>query len=400
MKTKINTLRPETIQQLLFSKSLLSEILFSPEAEASLFSIAKKILVAHDAVELGIAAIAYQIGALPTTKRFLMEYFDPIRSKMHQGQEVEGKEYCRKLNIVRGELKHGMIYPNPKEWINVGDKIYSYLSDWCRQYLQISLDDLDNSILIKNPQVKQFYDNAKMELSSANYQEVLELLAKAAFLLFEDNSALRSLQVGIAKAEDAIKLAAFGVHANDFLALQEFLPQVTRESDRVLSIRWIQKSFGHPGNWRKDSASFCTTAFLDLALKIQNADWIPGPIDFLAIYEYKIEALKDNVEIWSEDYSEVAQEGFISISPSRRVVRVLKKGESIQGMIYRERKKTLGLLGFSQVANKDPEKVSIISEDIKGEVNLQDVKITCVPRESDFVKEYLPDLPSINMQLD
>lgn len=403
MKIKISTLRPEVIQQLLFSKLLLSQILFLPEAETSQFSIAKKILIAHDAVEMGIAAIADQMGALPAQdKRFLMDYFDPIKNKKHKNREVEGKEYFRQLNIVRGNLKHGMIFPNPSQWGRVGDKIYSYLSGWCQEYLKISLEDLDNSILIDNPKIREFYDNAKKELPSGNYQQVLELLAKAAYLLFEENSALRSLRVGIVKAEDAIKLAAFGVHANDFLALQEFLPQVSKKSDEDLLIRWEQESFGHPGNWREDSASFCLAAFLDVALKIQNAGWIPGPIDFLAVYEHKIEAIKNSVEIWSENW----QSG-LSLSSKRQVIKVLKKGECIRGIVHREKKSSLGLLGFGlrQANDKEPEKISILSKELEKEspvayVALQDVRIACVPRESDFVKEYLPNLPSIDMQLD
>lgn len=147
MKNKINTLRQEVVQQLLFSKSLLSQILFLPEVEVSPFSIAKKILIAHDAVEMGIAAIANQIGALPKqNQRFLMDYFDPIKNKKHKKRDMEGKEYCRQLNIVRGNLKHGMILPDPNQWVRVGNNIYSYLSDWCKEYLKISLDDLDNSI--------------------------------------------------------------------------------------------------------------------------------------------------------------------------------------------------------------------------------------------------------------
>lgn len=396
MKNKINTLRPEIIQQLLFSKSLLSQILFLPEAETSPFSIAKKILVAHDAAELGIAAIASQIGALPTQdKRFLMAYFDPIKNKKHKKREVEGKEYCRQLNVVRGNLKHGMILPYPHQWVNVGDKIYSHLSSWCQEYLKISLDDLDNSILINSPKIKEFYDNAKKELSFGNYRQVLELLAKATYLLFEENNALRSLQIGIAIAEDAIKLAAFGVHANDFLALQEFFPQVYKKSEGDLSIQWNQGSFGHPGNWREDSASFCMTVFLDLTLKIQNADWIPGPISFLGVYEYKIEAIKDSVEIWSEDW----ESGVSLLSPARRVVKVLRKGESIQGHVHRETKSSLGALGFGspQINNKEPEKISVISHGFFGYVVLQDVKITCVHRENDFVKEHLPNLPNVDM---
>ncbi len=232
MKNKSNTPRPETIQQLLFTKFLLSQMQLFPEAKPSSFSIAKKILITHDAAEIGIAAIADQIGALPNkNQRYLMDYFAPIKDKMHPSREVAGKSYCLQLNRARNNLKHGMLFPDPNQWVNVVDKIYSYLSDWCQEYLKISLDDIDNSILISNTEVKSLYDNAKKEFSNGNYQRVLELLAKAAYLLFEENSALRSLPVGVARAEDAIKLAAFGVHANDFLALQEFLPQVSKASD-------------------------------------------------------------------------------------------------------------------------------------------------------------------------
>ncbi len=406
MKNKSNTPRPETIQQLLFTKFLLSQMQLFPEAKPSSFSIAKKILITHDAAEIGIAAIADQIGALPNkNQRYLMDYFAPIKDKMHPSREVAGKSYCLQLNRARNNLKHGMLFPDPNQWVNVVDKIYSYLSDWCQEYLKISLDDIDNSILISNTEVKSLYDNAKKEFSNGNYQRVLELLAKAAYLLFEENSALRSLPVGVARAEDAIKLAAFGVHANDFLALQEFLPQVSKASDENVSIKWVQERFGHPGNWREDTALFCMNAFLDLALKIQNAGWIPGPIEFLAVYEHKIEAIKDGVEMWSEKW----EDGFLPSSPKREVIKVLNRGESIRGMVSRHKETPLNLLGsrniLGQANIKEPEKISILSKEFGKEflivyVALQDVRITCVPRESDFVKEYLPDLPTIDMQLD
>ncbi len=405
MSSKIKNLRPEIIQQLLFVKSLLSQAQFLPEVNPSSFSIAKKILIAHDVAEMGIAAIADQIGALPypNDKRYLMDYFDPIKKKKHSSHDVEGKEYFRQLNIVRGNLKHGMILPDRYQWINVQDKVYDYLSKWCQTYLKTSLGDLDSAILICNAKVKTHYDNAKRELSSGNYQHVLESLAKAAYLLFEENRALRSLQVGVSRAEDAIKLAAFGVQSNDFLALQEFLPQVSQKSDEDILIQWKQKGFGHPGNWRKDSAEFCMSTFLDLALKIQNAEWIPGPISFLFVYEHKIEAIKDNVEITREDWE---SSPLTIVPPRSKVIKVLKKGESIRGMVNRELKSSLGLLGadwLGQTRDKKPEKISIISEELPGYtayVVLDDVKVTCIPKEDDLVKEYFPNLPTIDMQLD
>ena len=194
------------------------------------------------------------------------------------------------------------------------------------------------------------------------------------------------------------------MHSNDFLALQEFLPQVSKKSDGDIAIQWKQERFGHPGNWREDSAVFCMNAFLDLALKIQNAEWIPGPIDFLTVYKHKIEAIKDTVEIWSENWYSGY---FTTSSPEKKVIRVLRKGESIRGIVSREAKPSLGLLGaawLGQTKDKKPEKISIISKEFSdtpvGYVALDDVKIICVPRESDFVKEYLPNLPTIDMQLD
>lgn len=392
-----NKLRPEVVQQLLFSKSLLSQILFSPETEISSFSIAKKILIAHDAAEIGIAAIANQIEALlPKEPRYLMHYFDPIKNKKHKNHDVDGKVYCRQLNTARNDLKHVMIFPDPNQWARVGDKIYSYLSGWCQEYLKISLDDLDDSILINNSKIKELYDRANKELSYNNYKQVLEILAKASYLLFGENNALRSLQVGIAKAEDAIKLAAFGVHANDFLALQEFLPQVSKKVDEDISIQWTQKKFGHPGNWRRDSASFCMAAFLDMALKIQNAEWIPGPVLFAEIYDYKIEAINDNVEIWVKEW----KSGDYLSSPKRKIVKILKKGESIIGMVYRETESALNSLILNQGNDEKPEEINIISYGLHGYVALHDVKITCIPKQSNLVKQYLPNLPIVDMQLD
>ncbi|MDP3142422.1 MAG: hypothetical protein Q8N14_00535 [Candidatus Omnitrophota bacterium] len=394
----MSTLRSEVIQQLLFSKWLLSQILSPPEAKISSFSLARKILIAHDAVEFGLAAIADQIGALPKqNKLYLMNYFDSIKDKIHPGEEVEGKEYFRKLNTVRGNLKHVMILPEPNQWVNVDDKVYNHLTGWCRMYLQLELDALDNSILLRSPGVKELYDNAKKELSFGRYQQALELLAKALYLLFEENSALRSLQVGIARAEDAIKVAAFGVHANDFLSLQEFLPKVTKTSDGKFTIRWEQEEFGHPGNWREDSASFCVDAFLDLALKIQDAEWIPGAISFLNLYEYKVEAIKDDVEIRDKSNEVI----FASSSPKSEVIKSLKKGEFIRAGVSRTSKKHLG--GLFQAHNiEEEEEIFIMShvDQIFGYVTLRDVKITCIPRENHFVKENFPDLPIIDMQLD
>jgi Dolichyl-phosphate-mannose-protein mannosyltransferase len=85
------------------------------------------------------------------------------------------------------------------------------------------------------------------------------------------------ITVGRAKAEDALKLTAFGASANDFLRLQEFLPMISgfppglSGSPYPLDVFWKQNGFGHPGNWREDVVEFCISTYLNVALSIQHA---------------------------------------------------------------------------------------------------------------------------------
>jgi len=121
-----------------------------------------------------------------------------------------------------------------------------------------------------------YFASAKEALAGGDYRCVLERIGFAVQVLFKENRALYGLKVGVPKTEDAIRLTGFGVHANDFLELQNFVPEVAEEAGG-LKYRWRQGKFGHPGNWKQRAAQFCCEAFLDLAVKIQDAPFIPGP---------------------------------------------------------------------------------------------------------------------------
>src|SRR5712664_1290751 len=77
----------------------------------------------------------------------LMDYFPAIK-KMHPEKDVEGKEYFNQLNRVRIHIKHHGLFPDQKQWYRVGEKTYDYVSRWCENYFNVSLDDLDESSLI------------------------------------------------------------------------------------------------------------------------------------------------------------------------------------------------------------------------------------------------------------
>jgi len=386
MKTK--PFSQDVIDRLLVAKDLLEKISSSPIANPDRYTIAMHVLTAHDAAELAIAGIAHHLGKLPqSSKSFLMDYFSPI-SEIHPNEEVPGRGYFSQLNQVRIGIKHTGIFPDPKQWFRVGETTRSYVSIWCDKYLSISLDDLDESDMIFDDDVKNQYDIAKKAFTDGDHKGVLENLAKALNLLFESNHALRNLHVGTPNAEEALKLSAFGVHANEFLALQEFLPRAYLSNDGQIVINWDREKYGHPANWRQDAAEFCLKSFVSVALRIQDAEWIPGAIEFDIVYEHKITALVDGVEIVQE-----RSKGLFE-PKEKVVVQTLKKGESILGnvefkndylmyaMLGKEYKPVLSFMSYKKPI-------------IFGEIEADKVHITCVPKNNELVREYFPKLPEL-----
>ncbi len=382
-------LGPDVVDRLLVAKGLLARIRFLPIARPDRISLARHILTAHDAAELSLAAISRHLGRLPQSPQtYLMEYFPAIQGA-NPGQAIPGRDYFSQLNRVRADIKHHGIFPDPQQWYRVGERTWTYVSMWCQDYLGLSLEDLDESALIADPEVKHHYGAATEAFRRESYRETLEHLGVATGTLFRSSRALRNLAVGVPRAEDAIKLAAFGVHANDYLALQEFLPQLFLGTDQNLVIKWEQEKYGHPANWTRHAAEFSLRTFVNVALRIQDAEWIPGAVDFAVVYEHKITALVDGVEIVVEQ-----RRGLLD-PPERVVVRTLRKGDTLRGHVTRKKEDGLvaGLLGGER---KPVLSILNFHERLWGEVEAEKVRVTCVPRDHPKVREYFPDLPEID----
>ena len=392
------TLRKEVVDRLLLSKFLLREARFHPVAEPDRFFLAVEVLKAHDAADLAIAAIAAEREKLPAKRDpSLMDYFEKLR-ELHPEREVTGKDYFGRLNHVRNGVKHRGVFPD-LEWARAGENVYDHVSQWCQEYLELSFEDLDESALLASPKVKEHFDSAKQALAEQKYEQVLVQGGKGLHTLFKENSALRGLEVGTAKSEDAIRLTGFGVHANDFLALQEFLPKIVEGKGGALSHKWELNQFGHPANWREESAHFCLNTSLDVALKLQNARWIPGALPFDLAYDCRITALKDGVQIESERtyLAGLGAPPFETLLGKRRreIYRTLSRGESLLGRIIS--RDLMPPREDARGVDKSEEAYEIRFSsgglDMIGHILFVaeiDVKITCVP--SEFIRQYLPGL--------
>lgn len=384
-------LAEDVVERLLIVKGLLTKIRFSQATEPDRIMLAQHILTSHDAAELAIAAIGQHLGKRPKEPQaYLMNYF-PLIEENHKGRRVAGRDFFSRLNDVRVGIKHKGIFPDPKDWKRVGPLSWDYISAWCDEYLGLTLEEVDQSALISNSTVKDHVAAAREAIANDQFKQSLEELGLACHALFNSNRALRNLAVGTARAEDAIKLAAFGVHANDYLALQDFLPQVVSglSDDNVPRIIWKQQKYGHPANWTEANAHFCLSTFVELAVRIQDADWIPGPFEFELLYNFKITALVDGVKILQKKEAT----GIIS-RDEWVVVRILNVGESItcSTVII----KSLLYMRMMEHPSNVPI-VTFTSSDglLTGEVAVDQVRISCVPRELPAIKEYFPNLTEI-----
>jgi hypothetical protein len=406
------TLRPEVVEQLLLCKVLLSRIRFTPVARPDRATLASHIITAHDAAELAIAAICHQLGLSPSRdQNYLMNYFQPLADASHKGTDVYAKDYFSQLNRVRVDIKHLGIFPDPQQWSRVGELVFGHVSKWCQDYLGVPLAAIDHSNLLIHDDVRVVYQLARDSVENESYKECMEHLAKALHELFHRNAALRGLEVGNPRPEDAIRLAGFGVPANDYLALQEFLPRVTEGPNDVLETRWEQSHFGHPGNWRKDAAEFCLTTFLEVALKIQHAEWIPGALSCDILYEFKVTPTADEVELWTWEYPNaqnasgaepVALSMLLNVGKeTRKKVGVLKKETPFVGLIFPHRRKVSGLAAV--LGGGDTGEIESLelreSKSFKqvGNVDFAAVKVTRVARKG--VEEWFPSaLPEIQWE--
>ena len=393
----------DVFERLLLAKALLSGVQLTPAAKPDRLTAARHILIAHDAAELVLSTVAQHLKCQTEDRSSLVDYAGAIKKKTRR--DIPHRQFFSNLNHQRIGVKHRGLMPDVDQWGAVGEVAYRNISAVCERYLRIQLNDVDESLLIQDEGTRSLLAEAKDAYQKGKYQAALEVLGYALWMIFKDSDSpsLRNLLVGEARAEDAIRLSAFGVNANEFLAMQEFLPRVREDQDKKVKFECKQDSYGHPGNWTAETAEFCLKTFVHVAVRIQSAEWIPSPIRFLFVYRHKVTALEDNVQIVQVRVtSGNALGAFLpSSDPSheRVIVRTLSKGQSVIGLVSKNDEPS-SLLRFSLGASAEPRPPTIYfhsfgPDKISGEIERDKVRVTCVSQEDEFVKKYYPDLPEI-----
>jgi hypothetical protein len=320
----------QTSQQVLSRIAIGNYLLSSAGSltpNADPLSVAQSILLAHDASELVLAALASSIGAAfkDKQKTFLMDYVNAIEEKKHLGIKL----FFNELNEARVAFKHLGIPPNALHFYDCVVKARRGLDEACVACLGHPLEEVGLEALIEDDAARERYSESQLLNQQGDFKECLESLGLTFRRALDLSPFAYIVSVGEPETEAALHLLGCGVEPGMFMSLQEFLPSV----DLGDKITWNLRDRGHPGNWTTESIEFCLAAVLKIILQIQHAQFRPHAIPFEYVFEDVLTAKADGVLLQSE------RGGFYRIlsrpggRPRREPVGELKKGQQISGHV-------------------------------------------------------------------
>jgi hypothetical protein len=316
------SVKPETIDRLLLSRSLIAPLRFKPANDR--FAVAAHVLAAHDAAELAIAAICTE-SSVPnisdTRAMTLPDYVGGLKEHRHPGRDVRGRDYVAKLNRVRVGLKHHGITPDKEQWGDVAEIVFGHISSWCKEYLSIDYANLDAVDLIHSEAIREIVLLARRYLQEEKFRECFEKLAEAT-----SNSSLELFPAGVhvvvgqADAETALTVSAYGVDPGRFLALQRLLPFY---GFLMPEPHWDKRQYGHEGNWNRPNAEFACEETIDLLTRLQVATPYPTPSLYEHVFKDVLVVKLDSPEItmlrWGFDGWHVVEFGSPQFTQGDRI---------------------------------------------------------------------------------
>jgi hypothetical protein len=380
-------LSKEVVNRLVLAKSILSSAVGASSPQANSHLVARQLLNAHDAADLVFAAIADQKGKLVTKGR-APSMIECLALLGRKGDRQIA--YFKQLNDARNSVKHVGNLPNVHQWSGVAEDVLMRLSELCSSMLGKRLEDISELELVLNADVRAHLETAHELRDLGKHKEGLEEVGKALCVALQEQPDSWDIEVGHPKAEDALKLAALGVAAHEFLRLQEFMPHVSKFLSEPFVVLWEQSKFGHPGNWRPEVVDFCLSQCRLVALRVQTAVGAPHAFELDTLYKYKITAKEDAVELWEDIVDGNLEEIGSNSRPSRSHGRFLAKGDSIEvsaavrPFISDDMTPSGEWIKRVCVARSDFSIIGVARQHAQF-VNLAKVTIVCVPMELGFL---------------
>jgi len=341
--------RQEVLDRLLLAKSLH---LFGESAcrlTADRLSFTRGLLLLHDAADAALGAIADHLHAPLKDKTYILNYYSLIRDADSQHRAVPYQTQVRNLNSIRVAIKHLGVFPDPTTSSHFPNVVGDLLEQLCNTYLDCDLGSLSLASMIESDTVKALVLEAEQAITDEDYKVAIEKLAFAMCRLAGMDSVFaqalverkrgveQPAQMRFSPETDTIdftvKLIQHGVDPYLYRRFKTLTPAVwTGIGDTSPEFKWSH-DFGHPANWTLKNAQFCLEFCVDSALKFQRRpQYEIDLVHYMYVYEDILQPVGEEASVWDRP-SEPMPGVAAAPDGERKVLRTLKKGERITGLV-------------------------------------------------------------------
>ena len=305
---------------------------------------AKGILLLHDAAEAALGAVADYLHANLTEKCYLLKYYGLIKDKDPQKRTVPYGNQMRNLNILRNNIKHQGILPDPKSNAHFPVTVYELINEICQTYMELNFTSVSLKSLIGNNKVLDYIDQAEKEIEDNKIEEGLISLAYAMYYICESSTLLSFFSPSAQRQKETpleftqphtteytVQLIERGVDPFLYHRFRNLTPRIATHKDTRKLSYWWDKFYGHSANWTVRNARFCLNFCIQTALKFQREeDEGYTIIPYSEVFKDIIEPANKEAIIWDQS-SHQPEYSFQKPSEPRSPVLALKKGQAIVG---------------------------------------------------------------------
>lgn len=344
----MSKVRVEIIRRMIFSKSLFREAKAACSQKNDQFTLARGILLLHDAVESALSAVADHLHARIKERNYLLGYFDCIEEADELKRKLPHRTQIVNLNTIRKDIKHHGILPDPREADPTVAAAESLLVELAEAYLGLDYLQLSLKDLIQESAVRSFVEKAETYAEKEQFEQALIALGYAVYHITESWTIpwMRDLFV---KAEERapvlftepygkdfiVTLLEHGVDPFTYYRFRNLTPRLGRVTDSGKVVYHWDKEYGHPGNWTRKNVQFCLDFCVDVALKFEKRpSYEYDLVSYREIFEDEIVPTGDKAVFWNrpQKLNEKWLPG--AKPPSRKPILELSPGATVKGVAY------------------------------------------------------------------
>ncbi len=255
------------------------------------------ILTFHDSVELFLHLSSEELQAEPIKRDFL-EYWDKLKGRQPDNNNLGFHSQMKKLNNLRVGLKHHGVPPPESEIVASRVNVTNFFEKYTLIIFKVDFDKISMIDSVQNTSAREYLTQATTFMEQGRYGEALYKIAIAfdkIIVNYEgskqsgfgksvfhfgmrdphsvhfnvDNDIIKYVNKSIEPLQKAVKILGLGLDLRRYVKFSLLTPEVFRTYGGV----YLEFAFEPPSGRTKEHCQFCYDFVIDSAIRIQEFDF-------------------------------------------------------------------------------------------------------------------------------